>query len=57
MEQEMVEGYCKHCKRIVQWVKHTNFPYYVCGTQGCYGRSKDPKNEKQPELKKKLWMI
>lgn len=44
-------GYCKQCKRVVQWVKHANFNYYVCGTEGCYNRSEDPDEEEEPTIK------
>ena len=50
-KENRVEGYCDCCKRTTKWVKHADLPYYVCGSQGCFGKSKDPRKNKQPEVK------
>jgi len=50
--QQQMEGYCKDCNKIVQWIKHADFNYYVCGTVGCNNRSKDPLKLKSPDVEK-----
>jgi len=52
IQQPMIEGYCKHCKKNVKWIKHADFDYYVCGTVGCNNRDKNPSQLKSPEINK-----
>lgn len=48
-KQETMKAYCKgrNCKKITEWIKHADLPYWICTARGCNRRSKDPSKEKE----------